>query len=42
MSDSAAQSLGNNAGVLVVVGGVLGALIFAYAASKIHPRIVTV
>ena len=40
MSDTAAQAIGNNAGVLVAVGGVLGALIFAYLASRFHPRLV--
>ncbi|MGB8383634.1 MAG: hypothetical protein WCG47_20690, partial [Dermatophilaceae bacterium] len=42
MSDSAAQAYGNNAGVLVSVGGVVAALLFAWLATKFHPRIVTV
>ncbi len=42
MTDSAAQAYGNNAGVLVSVGGVVAALLFAWLATKFHPRIVTV
>ncbi len=41
MSDSAAQAYGNNAGVLVSLGGVVAALLFAWLATKIHPRVVT-
>ncbi|MGV1007298.1 MAG: MFS transporter [Dermatophilaceae bacterium] len=42
MSDSAAQAFGNNAGVLVSFGGVVAALLFAWLATKMHPRMVTV
>jgi MFS family permease len=42
MSDSAAQAFGNNAGVLVSLGGVVAALTFAWLATKMHPRMVTV
>ena len=42
MSESAAQAYGNNAGVLVSVGGVVAALLFAWLATKLHPRMVTV
>ena len=42
MSESAAQAFGNNAGVLVSVGGVVAALLFAWLSTKFHPRIVTV
>jgi MFS family permease len=41
MTDSAAQSFGNNAGVLVSLGGVIAALTFAWLATRMHPRIVT-
>jgi MFS family permease len=41
MSDTAAQAFGNNAGVLVATGGVVGALLFASLARRIHPRILT-
>lgn len=39
MSDSAAQAFGNNAGVLVSLGGVVAALLFAWLATKMHPRL---
>jgi len=42
MTDSAAQTLGNNAGVLVSLGGVIAALLFAWLSTKMHPRMVTV
>ena len=42
MSESAAQAFGNNAGVLVSVGGVVAALLFAWLSTRFHPRIVTV
>ncbi len=36
-----AQAIGNNAGVLVAVGGVVGALLFAFLARRVHPRLLT-
>ncbi len=41
MSPQAAQAFGNNAGVLVSFGGVVAALVFAWLATKIHPRLAT-
>jgi len=41
MDAKAAQAIGNNAGVLVAVGGVIGALLFALLARRIHPRVLT-
>lgn len=41
MAEPSALAYGNNAGVLVAVGGVAGALLFAYFARRFHPRIVT-
>ncbi|HRC13343.1 MAG TPA: MFS transporter, partial [Dermatophilaceae bacterium] len=41
MELKAAQAIGNNAGVLVAVGGVVGALLFALLARRIHPRVLT-
>ena len=41
MDAKAAQAIGNNAGVLVAVGGVVGALLFALLARRIHPRVLT-
>ncbi len=41
MADGAAQAYGNNAGVLVAAGGVVGALLFAALARRVHPRVLT-
>ncbi len=41
VSDASASATGTNMGVLVAVGGVIGALLFAVLARKIHPRILT-
>ncbi len=42
LSDATSDAtLGVRAGVLVSVGGVVGALVFAWLASKVHPRLLT-